>query len=142
MAEAPQAKSEPHVQEDSVLEVGNSSGGSHIQEDNHIRPSNNPLERLELFKHDPLEYQGSAIRLVKVRPSKDANEPIQSDICIASTDSEYIWLSCVWGNREPGDWILMKDKRFLARQSLFHFLTSARSLVDIQSSNSVESDSC
>jgi hypothetical protein len=127
MAEAPQAKLESHVQEDSVLEVGNAS------KDNYTSPNNNRWEQLELFKHDPLEYHGSTIRLVKVRPSTDANDQIQCNIRIASTDSEYICLSYVWGNRAPGDWILMNDKRLWARQNLINFLTSARSLVDIQS---------
>jgi hypothetical protein len=131
MAEAPQVELEPCVQ-DSVLEVENAAGGRHIQKDNHTSPNNIPLEQLELFEHDPLEYHGSTIRLVKVRLSKNANDPVQCDIRFASTDNDYFCLSYVWGNREPGDWILMNDKRFWARQSLFDFLTSARSLVDIQ----------
>jgi hypothetical protein len=123
MVEALQANSEPHVQE----------GLLHTQEDNYICLNNNLLEQHELFKYDPLEYHGSAIRLVRLRPSTDASSPVQCDIRIASTDSDYICLSYVWGNREPGDWILMNDKRFWVRQSLFDFLNSARSLVDIQS---------
>jgi hypothetical protein len=133
MAEAPPAESGPHVQGDSVLEVGNASGVLQTQDDNHTSPDHNPFKQLELFKHDQFEYHGPTIRLVKVRPSKDADGPVKCDIRIASTDSEYICLSYVWGNREPGDWILMNDKRFWARQNLLDFLTSARSLVDIQS---------
>jgi hypothetical protein len=118
MAEALQAKSEPHVQEDSVLEVGK---------------DDDSLKKLELFKHDSLEYHSFAIRLIKIRPSTGGNNPIQCDIRIASIESEYICLSYVWGNREPGEWILINDKRFWARQNLFDFLTSARSLSNIQS---------
>jgi hypothetical protein len=133
MAKALQAKLESHVQEDSVLEVGNASDGLHIREVNHTSPDSHSWDQLELFKHDPLDYHGSTIRLVKVRPSTDANDQIQCDIRIASTDSEYICLSYVWGNREPGDWVLINDKRLWARQNLIHFLTTAQSLVDIQS---------
>jgi hypothetical protein len=133
MAEAPQTKSEPHVQGDSALKVGNASGDLLIQDDNHTSPNNKPFEQLEHFKHDPLEYHGPTIRVVKVRLSTDADGPVQCDIRVASIDSDYICLSYVWGSREPGNWILINDKRFWARKSLFDFLASARSLVDIQS---------
>ncbi|KAH5464174.1 hypothetical protein HBI31_204880 [Parastagonospora nodorum] len=127
---APQAKPEP---EDSVGGVGNASGVLPAQEDNQARPNNESLEQLEIFKHDLLEYHGSKIRLVKVRPPKGAESPVECDIRIASTSSDYICLSYVWGDREPGEWILLNGKKFWSRQNLFHFLTSARSLVDIRS---------
>jgi hypothetical protein len=103
MAEAPQTKSEPHVQGDSALKVGNASGDLLIQDDNHTSPNNKPFEQLEHFKHDPLEYHGPTIRVVKVRLSTDADGPVQCDIRVASIDSDYICLSYVWGSREPGN---------------------------------------
>jgi hypothetical protein len=56
MAEAPRVKSEPQVQGDSVLEVGNASYDLHIQEGNHVSPNGNSLDQVELFKHNTLEY--------------------------------------------------------------------------------------
>jgi hypothetical protein len=85
------------------------------------------------FKHDPLDHHGSAIRLVKIYPSTEPGLRIQCDIRIASTDSEYICLSYVWGDEQPGEWILVNDKKFWARQNLFDFLNSASGLVEMQS---------
>ncbi|KAH7068342.1 heterokaryon incompatibility protein-domain-containing protein [Paraphoma chrysanthemicola] len=65
------------------------------------------------FKHDPLDYHGSAIRLVKILPCTEPDQQIQCE--------------------KSGEWILVNDHMFWARQNLFDFLNSARDLAEIHS---------
>jgi hypothetical protein len=83
-----------------------------------------PLE--QHFKHSPLDHQAPSIRLIQILPDLSADGLVQCDIRTASTQSDYICLSYVWGKEITGHQIQLGGRAFWVRQNLFDFLESAR----------------
>jgi hypothetical protein len=103
-------------------------------------PRPNPLlaeretnESLLLFKHAPLDHQAPSIRLIRILQDLSPAGYIQCIIRHASTDSKYICLSYVWGEEDPGRWIVLDNRRFWIRDNLWHFLKGARQKSHIRS---------
>jgi hypothetical protein len=94
------------------------------------RPSPSPTERKTvesppLFKHSPLDHQAPSVRLIHILQDLSPEGYIRCEIQHASTDSKYVCLSHVWGEEDPGHWIVLDNRRFWIRDNLWHFLQAA-----------------
>ncbi|PSN69319.1 HET-domain-containing protein [Corynespora cassiicola Philippines] len=78
--------------------------------------------REQFYKHQPLDPGTTSLRVIKVLPPDDDWRFIKCEIHHATTDSNYVCLSYVWG--PPGDTSLIKidGMLFSVRRNLLEFL--------------------
>jgi hypothetical protein len=84
------------------------------------------------FVYSPLDHQAPSIRLIRILEDLSPDGYIQCEVLHASTESNYVCLSYVWGDQDDGQWILLDGRRIWVRDNLGQFLQCARRNLQVQ----------
>jgi hypothetical protein len=68
-------------------------------------PQENPI-------HPPLDHNKASIRLLGLSPNLSSRGEICCETICGTLEDDYIGMSYVWGDEEPGEWIILNQKPF------------------------------